>query len=102
MAAAGGRRQGGREAGYLRPAPRPGCAGWAAPGLRLRAQALAASVEPRITPLWQRFPCRGPRPPAKDLALELFPEAARGDAEDKVAFGTSPSCGPSADCLWGE
>lgn len=43
-------------------APRPGCAGWAAPGLRLRAQTLAASVEPRVTPLWQRFHCRGPRP----------------------------------------
>lgn len=48
--------------GLSAAAPRPGCAGWAAPGLRLRAQALAASVEPRITPLWQRFPCRGPRP----------------------------------------
>lgn len=35
-------------------------------------------------------------PPAYDLVLELFPGAARADAaEDKVAFGTSQSCGPS-------
>lgn len=35
-------------------------------------------------------------PPAYDLVLELFPGAAKADAaEDKVAFGTSQSCGPS-------
>lgn len=35
-------------------------------------------------------------PPVYDLALELFPGAAKADsAEDKVAFGTSQSYGPS-------
>lgn len=35
-------------------------------------------------------------PPGYDLALELFPGAAKADsAEDRVAFGTSQSYGPS-------